>query len=86
MEKESKPAKPAAGPRIHKKVLPSNMLEVSNLPENFSKLMLEELVKNYQGIESIVEIDGPGCRAIIKFDSPDQAKFAVTGLNRFRVD
>ena len=52
------------------------MIEISNLPENFSRLMLEELVKNYQGVEAILEIDGPGCRAVIKFDSPDQAKFA----------
>ena len=62
------------------------MIEISNLPENFSRLMLEELVKNYQGVEAILEIDGPGCRAVIKFDSPDQAKFAQIGLNRFRVD
>ena len=48
--------------------------------------MLEELTKNYQGVDSIQEVDGPGCRAVIKFDSADQAKFAVMGLNRFRVD
>ena len=48
--------------------------------------MLEELTKNYQGVDSILEVEGPGCRAVIKFDSADQAKFAVMGLNRFRVD
>jgi len=48
--------------------------------------MLEELTKNYPGVDSILEADGPGCRAVIKFDSSDQAKFAVMGLNRFRVD
>jgi len=53
---------------------------------NFSRLMLEELTKNYPGVDSIIEADGPGCRAVIKFDSADQAKFAVMGLNRFRVD
>ena len=48
--------------------------------------MLEELTKNYPGVDSIIEADGPGCRAVIKFDSADQAKFAVMGLNRFRVE
>jgi len=59
---------------------------IENLPENFSRLMLEELTKNYSGVDSIVEMDGPSCKAVIKFDSPDLARFAVMGLNRFRVD
>lgn len=67
-------------------MIPTNMIQIDNLPVNFSLLMLEELTKNYLGVESIVEVDGPACRAIIKFDSPDSAKFAVMGLNRYRVD
>ena len=66
--------------------MPTNLIEIENLPVNFSRLMLEELTKNYTGVDSILEADGPTCRAVIKFDSPDQAKFAVMGLNRFRVD
>jgi hypothetical protein len=66
--------------------MPTNLIEIENLPVNFSRLMLEELTKNYPGVDSILEADGPTCRAVIKFDSPDQAKFAVMGLNRFRVD
>lgn len=65
---------------------PTNFIQIENLPINFSRLMLEELTKNYPGVDSIIETDGPGCRAVIKFDSADQAKFAVMGLNRFRVD
>ena len=48
--------------------------------------MLEELTKNYTGVDSIFEIDGPGCRAVIKFDSADHAKFAVMGLNRYQIN
>ena len=48
--------------------------------------MLEELTKNYPGVDSILEADGPNCKAVIKFDSADQAKFAHIGLNRYRVD
>ena len=59
---------------------------VENLPPNFSRLMLDELVKSYPGVERIVEMDGAGCRAVIGFDSSDSAKFAVMGLNRFIVD
>ena len=66
--------------------MPTNLIEIENLPVNFSRLMLEELTKNYPGVDSILEADGPTCRAVIKFDSPYQAKFAVMGLNRFRVD
>jgi hypothetical protein len=56
------------------------------LPLNFSKLTLDELVKSYPGVEQILEADGTKCRAVIKFDSSDSAKFAVMGLNRFIVD
>ena len=66
--------------------MPTSVIAIENLPVNFSRLMLEELFKNYQGVDSIVEMDGPACRAVIRFDSVDQAKFAVVGLNRFRVD
>ena len=77
--KRSRPARAA-------KAVPTNVIAIENLPINFSRLMLEELFKNYQGVDSIVEVDGPACRAVIRFDSVDQAKFAVVGLNRFRVD
>jgi len=48
--------------------------------------MLDELIKNYPGFERVLEADGAACRALIKFDSSDSAKFAVMGLNRFLVD
>ena len=48
--------------------------------------MLEELIKSYPGVEGIVEADGPAAKAVIEFNSPDSAKFAVMGLNRFKVD
>ena len=48
--------------------------------------MLDELIKNYSGVEKVVEADGTACRAVISFNSADYAKFAVMGLNRFKVD
>ena len=56
------------------------------MPPNYSKLMLEQLIKNYPGVQAILDADGPSQRAAIQFDSADSAKFAVMGLNRFRVD
>jgi len=64
----------------------SNIIQIENLPNNFSNLMLDELIKNYPGMEKIVEADGPKCRAVVSFNSADSAKFAVMGLNRFKVD
>ena len=80
------PPKRNVPPRKAAKMMPTNLIEIENLPVNFSRLMIEEVLKNYQGVDSILEADGPQCRAVIKFDSPDNAKFAVMGLNRFRVD
>ena len=68
------------------KVIPSKFIQIENLQANFSKLMLEELIKSYPGVEGIVEADGPNAKAVIEFNSPDSAKFAVMGLNRFKVD
>ena len=68
------------------KIRPSRYIQIENLQLNFSKLMLEELIKSYPGVEGIVEADGPAATAIIEFNSPDSAKFAVMGLNRFKVD
>jgi len=48
--------------------------------------MLEELIRNYPGVEGVLETDGSECRAVIGFTSGDSAKFAVMGLNRFKVD
>lgn len=48
--------------------------------------MLDELIKNYPGVEKVIETDGTSCRAVISFNSADSAKFAVMGLNRFKVD
>lgn len=48
--------------------------------------MLEELIKGYPGVEGILEADGPAATAVVEFNSPDSAKFAVMGLNRFKVD
>ena len=48
--------------------------------------MLEEMIKSYPGVEGILEADGPAAKAVIEFNSPDSAKFAVVGLNRLKVD
>lgn len=48
--------------------------------------MLDELIKNYPGVKQIENVDGENCRAVIAFSSADSAKFAVMGLNRFKVD
>ena len=48
--------------------------------------MLEEPIKSYPGVEGIVEADGPAAKAVVEFESADSAKFAVMGLNRFKVD
>ena len=51
--------------------MPSEVIEIRNLPLNYSNLMLEQLTKAYPGVESIIEADGPGQRALIKFDTAD---------------
>jgi len=61
-------------------MLQSSTILIENLPVNFSRLMLDELVKSYPGVERILEADGAGCRAVVSFDSSDSAKFAVMGL------
>ena len=48
--------------------------------------MLEELLKNYPGVDRILETDREKCQALVRFASIDSAKFAVGGLNRFKVD
>ena len=68
------------------KVIPSKIIQIENLPPNFSKLMLEELIKAYPGVDGILEADGPAAKAVIEFNSSDSAKFAVMGLDRFKVD
>ena len=80
MQKQQKQVKKPA------KILPSKVIEIENLPENYSKLMLEVMIKGYPGVEEILEADGPSQRALIEFDSADSAKFAVVGLNRLKVD
>ena len=64
----------------------SDIILIENLPSNFSRLMLDELIKNYPGVEKVLEADGTACKAVICFNSADSAKFAVMGLNRFKVD
>ena len=66
--------------------MPTDLIKIENLPANFSRLMLEELTKNYPGFDCLLEQNGPDCSAILKFDSAFQANFAVMGLNRYRVD
>lgn len=64
----------------------SNLILIENLPElsvPHSKI-LEELLKNYPGVDRIVSSEASS--AVISFNSPDSAKFAVMGLNRFKVD
>jgi RNA recognition motif. (a.k.a. RRM, RBD, or RNP domain) len=65
------------------KLLQTEVVLIENLPVNYSRLMLDELIKNYPGCQKVLEMDGAACRAVIEFDSPDNAKFAVMGLNRF---
>lgn len=64
----------------------SNLILIENLPESsvpHSKI-LEELLKNYPGVDRVVSSDSSS--AVISFQSSDSAKFAVMGLNRFKVD
>lgn len=48
--------------------------------------MLEELLKNYPGVDMILETDREKRQALVRFASIDSAKFTVNGLNRFKVD
>jgi hypothetical protein len=48
--------------------------------------MLEELLKNYPGVERIFEQDQEKSTCLIKFTNIENAKLAVKGLNRFKVD
>lgn len=57
---------------------------IENLPETNVALILEELLKNYAGVDRVESIERQ--QAIISFNSADNAKFAVIGLNRYKVD
>lgn len=57
---------------------------IENLPETNVALILEELLKNYPGVDRVESIERH--QAIISFNSADSAKFAVMGLNRYKVD
>ena len=61
----------------------SSTVEVEGLPPQNAQEVLEELLKNYPGVEKIC-CDGE--KAQVTFQSSDSAKFAVMGLNRFKVD
>lgn len=82
-----KPEVAIAPKKQAKKVLQqTETIQIDNLPVNFSRLMLDEIIKNYPGIVKVLQMDGAACRAVVEFDSPDNAKFAVMGLNKLRVD
>jgi hypothetical protein len=62
------------------------MILIENLPETdvpHSKI-LEELLKNYPGVDKVISKDSSSAR--ISFVSSDSAKFAVMGLNKFKID
>jgi hypothetical protein len=46
--------------------------------------MLDELLKGYPGVDRYIFQDQNS--AVLQFTSCDSAKFAVMGLNRFKVD
>ena len=62
------------------------MIRIENLPDQFSQGVVEELLKNYPGVEKIFEMDQEIRSCLIKFMSVENAKLAVGGLNRFKVD
>ncbi len=64
----------------------SNLVLIENLPKSdvsHSKI-LEELLKNYPGVDKVMNEDASS--ATISFVSSDSAKFAVMGLNKFKID
>lgn len=69
-----------------KKAPPSNTIEIANLPEDFSRSMIDQIVSNYPGVERIFDTDCENRTCLIKFSSVENAKLAVGGLNRFKVD
>lgn len=61
----------------------SAQILIDNLPDTQNTRMVEELLKNYPGVDKITH---KGKSAVVAFNSADSAKFAVIGLNRFKVD
>ena len=61
----------------------SAQILIENLPDTQNTRIVDELLKNYPGVDKITH---QGKSAIIAFNSADSAKFAVIGLNRFKVD
>ena len=60
------------------------MVVIENLPEVPHAKILEELLKNYPGVEKVTSSDKTSAQVV--FNSADNAKFAVIGLHRFKVD
>ena len=59
----------------------TNFIQIENLPPNFTRILLRQLTKGFPGEPTIVDTNKPGCSAIMKFDSPEQAKAAMLALN-----
>jgi len=64
----------------------TNVIKIENLPKDFSEAAINELLKNYPGVDKVLEMNKEDSIALVKFTSVDSAKFAVGGLNRFKVD
>jgi hypothetical protein len=51
---------------------------IENLPSNYNHLMLQELLRNYPGIDEH-KLNSSKQSAVVRFDSPDDAKLALSG-------
>ena len=47
--------------------------------------MLNELVKNYPGVTD-AQLNSKEQYAVVRFDTKEQAKLALSGLNHFKID
>lgn len=56
----------------------SNAIAIENLPENYNQVLLQELLKNYPGVEDY-NLDAAKFRAIVKFHTSNDAKLALSG-------
>lgn len=51
---------------------------IEGLPENYNQLMLQELVRNFPGLQEY-DLEGETQKAIVKFKTHDDAKLALAG-------
>ncbi|CDW80925.1 UNKNOWN [Stylonychia lemnae] len=63
----------------------SNSLLLENLPQNYNQLLLQELLKNYPGLQEY-QLDAQKGRAVVNFHTSNDAKVALSGLNKYQID